>query len=69
MSIDPRCGQADDLVKAVAIFDAGALKRQETQVNVNRDAEYSGNTIHGIAHAPGACSACQHKHAGAADNG
>ena len=69
MSIDPRCGQADNLVKAVAIFDAGAFKRQKTQVDVNRNAEHGGNTIHGIAHAPGTCSACQHKHAGAADDG
>ena len=69
MGIDSRCGQADNLVKTVAAFDAGALKRQETQVDMNRDAEYGSNTIHGIAHAPGTCSACQHKHAGAADDG
>ena len=53
----------------MAIFDAGALERQETQVNVDGDTEYGGDAIHGIAHAPGTCSACQHKHAGAADNG
>lgn len=69
MGIDSRCGQADNLVKAVAIFDAGALKRQETQVDVNRDAEHVSNTIHGIAHAPGTRSAREHKHTGAADDG
>ena len=69
MGIDSRCGQADNLVKAVAIFDASALKRQKTQVDVNRDAQYGSNTIHGIAHTPGTCSACQHKHASAADDG
>ena len=30
MGIDARCGQADDLIKAVTIFDASTLKRQET---------------------------------------
>ena len=69
MSVDSRCGQADNLVKTVAAFDAGALKRQETQVDVNRDAEYGSNTIHGIAHAPGTRSAREHKHTGAANDG
>ena len=69
MGIDAGCGQADDLVKAVAIFDAGTLKRQETQVDVNRDAEYGGDAIHGIANTPGTRSAREHKHTGAADDG
>ena len=69
MGIDSRCGQADDFVKAVTIFDTGALKRQEAQVDVNRDAEYGGDAIHGIAYTPGTRSAREHKHTGAANDG